>query len=63
VLEQFIQNANEAGFSVKGITFSPIKGPEGNIEFLAYLTSSEKGLNELLNCDEIVRSAHEDLKG
>ena len=26
-----------AGFAVKGLTYSPIKGPEGNIEYLIYL--------------------------
>lgn len=38
VLQQFLQQAREAGLSVRGLTFSPIRGPEGNIEFLGYLT-------------------------
>lgn len=37
VLEQFLIHAVSAGFTVKDITFSPIKGPEGNIEYLGYL--------------------------
>ena len=37
VLEHFLDHAANAGFSVKDITFSPIKGPEGNIEYLGYL--------------------------
>lgn len=37
VLEHFLIHADQAGFSVKDITFSPIKGPEGNIEYLGYL--------------------------
>ena len=37
VLENFIINANSAGFGVLGVTFSPIKGPEGNIEYLGHL--------------------------
>ena len=37
VLESFMANAAEAGFGVKEITFSPIKGPEGNIEYLGHL--------------------------
>ena len=41
VLEQFLVHAANAGFSVKDITFSPIKGPEGNIEYLGYLTTRE----------------------
>lgn len=30
-------HADEADFTVKDMTFSPIKGPEGNIEYLGYL--------------------------
>ena len=41
VLEQFLMHAANAGFGVKDITFSPIKGPEGNIEYLGYLTTRE----------------------
>ncbi len=37
VLEQFLSHASSAGFSVKDLTFSPIKGPEGNIEYLGLL--------------------------
>ena len=31
------QYAQGSGFSVEGVSFSPIKGPEGNIEFLLYV--------------------------
>ncbi len=41
VLEHFLEHAVQAGFSVKDITFSPIKGPEGNIEYLGYLQAGE----------------------
>ena len=37
VLRQFLQNAHEADFSVKEMTFSPVRGPEGNIEYLGHL--------------------------
>lgn len=39
VLKQFLVNAAEAGFAVKGMTFSPVRGPEGNIEYLGFLTA------------------------
>lgn len=42
VLDNFIKNAEEAGFGVDGITFSPIKGPEGNIEYLGHLIKNGK---------------------
>ena len=38
VLEQFLINAAKADFTVKEMTFSPIRGPEGNIEYLGHLT-------------------------
>lgn len=41
VLEHFLVHAANAGFAVKDITFSPIKGPEGNIEYLGYLYAGE----------------------
>lgn len=41
VLEHFLDHADQAGFTVKDITFSPIKGPEGNIEYLGYLQVGE----------------------
>ena len=37
VIELVINFAIELNFLVKGLTFSPVKGPEGNIEYLAYL--------------------------
>lgn len=37
VLERFLDHARDAGFSVLGLTYSPIRGPEGNIEYLGYL--------------------------
>jgi len=40
VLERFLEHAREAGLTVRGLTYSPIRGPEGNIEYLGFL---EKG--------------------
>lgn len=39
VLENFARNAESSGFYVENITWSPIKGPEGNIEYLGHLVS------------------------
>lgn len=41
VLERFLGHCAQAGFSVKDINFSPIKGPEGNIEYLGFLQTGE----------------------
>ena len=40
VLEHFLDHAKETHFTVLGITYSPIRGPEGNIEYLGYLEKS-----------------------
>ncbi len=41
VLERFLDHAAQAGFTVRDLTFSPIKGPEGNIEYLGYLQAGD----------------------
>lgn len=38
VVERFYHQAEQFDFSVRGMTFSPIRGPEGNIEYLGWLT-------------------------
>lgn len=38
VLDSFVALANELNFKILGLTFSPVKGPEGNIEFLGHLS-------------------------
>ncbi len=40
VINKVISFAETEGFSAQGLTFSPIKGPEGNIEYLLWLTLS-----------------------
>ena len=41
VLEHFLDHVKAAGFSLLGFTFSPIRGPEGNIEYLGWLSAGE----------------------
>lgn len=57
VLQQFLVHAQQADFTVKDITFSPIKGPEGNIEYLGYLSV---GTGETFQGDleELVTQSH-----
>ena len=43
VVRELTQFAAAAGFAVLGLTFSPIKGPEGNIEYLMYLRKCDEG--------------------
>ena len=60
VLEQFVALAHELHFRILGLTFSPVKGPEGNIEFLGHLTLVPGEENDP-DAAEVVRQAHEAL--
>jgi len=62
VLEQFLVHAAEGGFTVKGIDFSPIRGPEGNIEYLGYLSACP-GETEYGDLKELVERSHAVLEG
>ena len=61
VLEHFLDHARDAGFAVLGLTYSPIRGPEGNIEYLGYL---EKGPWQECTFDlkALVDESHQTLK-
>lgn len=61
VLDNFIANAKEAGFNVLGITFSPIRGPEGNIEYLGHLTLKDADSVEI-DTEAIVEASHGELE-
>ena len=62
VLDMFVELAGSLGFTILGLTFSPVKGPEGNIEFLGHLTLDDKeGICP--DTADVVRQAHETLKG
>ena len=59
VLHSVVQGAVNCGFQPKGLTFSPIRGGDGNIEFLLWLSLSETAENtEDLDISRIVREAH-----
>ena len=62
VLDGFVELAQQLQMTILGLTFSPVKGPEGNIEFLAHLTVEEKE-GVVPDTAQIVRDAHETLKG
>ncbi len=62
VVENIISLALESGFSVMGLEFSPVKGPEGNIEYLIYLhKSSTPVISSGVNAKELVNQSHEEL--
>ncbi len=54
VVDNIINYALDIGFDVKGLTFSPVKGPEGNIEYLIYLKNGSGVLEIEQNSAKIV---------
>ena len=62
VIEKVADCAAELGFALRGLDYSPIKGPEGNIEYLLFL---QKGGEENVLSEEliaqVVSQAHENL--
>lgn len=56
VIKKVITMAEENGFFVKGLDYSPIKGPEGNIEYLLYLSLT--GNDNDIDIKNIVDKAH-----
>lgn len=59
VLEGFLANAGENGFAVVNLTYSPIKGPEGNIEYLGHLKM--QGASSQIDARTIAEQSHMEL--
>ena len=54
--------ASTHGFHVMDLTFSPIKGPEGNIEYLLHLKKHPEGtevpMSLEVSVEDVVKEAH-----
>ena len=64
VIERVGDKAQEIGFSIQGLTFSPLKKTSGNIEYLIYLvknTGKDKINNFPQIVEEVVKKAHQEL--
>ena len=58
VITKVIGFAKSIGFVIKMLDFSPIKGPEGNIEYLVYIQKGMEQSEEKVNVQEVVAMAH-----
>lgn len=59
VMERVTDFARQAGFHILDLEFSPVKGPEGNIEYLMYIRKDGSGLKEeAADCAAVVEAAH-----
>ena len=64
VIEKVIRIAGGLHFKVLGLDYSPIKGPEGNIEYLIYLEKrpeDEAPANEPVDVRQVVERSHASL--
>ena len=62
VIERIITFALENGFSVHHLEYSPIKGPEGNIEYLVHIEKSDEAIKEeSVDIHAVVEAAHGEL--
>lgn len=66
VINKIIDFSLQQGYNVKNLSFSPITGGDGNIEFLLHLKwegEQEQGVNELqTNPAEVVKASHQEFK-
>lgn len=56
VIQHILEVAREIGFSVLGLDYSPIKGPEGNIEYLMFLGKNKEDIQP--DAAEVVEASH-----
>ena len=62
VIQTVLQTAMDLGFSILDLEYSPIKGPEGNIEYLVHLKKSQEGEKGAeVNAEAVVEAAHGEL--
>lgn len=61
VINNVIACAQDEGFGIAGLDFSPIKGPEGNIEYLLYLTVGGENAVDAEFVNTLVQKSHGDL--
>lgn len=66
VIEMIVEYVRTQSLGILGLDFSPIKGPEGNIEYLIYLDKSQSGMHEdevQARVDTVVAQSHKILSG
>jgi 23S rRNA (cytidine1920-2'-O)/16S rRNA (cytidine1409-2'-O)-methyltransferase len=61
VINNIIDASMKLGYFVQGLSFSPIKGPEGNIEYLLYLSNVPIGGSAAISVSDAVKDAHSNL--
>ncbi|MBQ9863643.1 MAG: TlyA family RNA methyltransferase [Lachnospiraceae bacterium] len=62
VIEKVIEYAKSVGFTILGLDYSPIKGPEGNIEYLLFIEKNDSKNDNSFEIEKIVDEAHSSLE-
>ena len=60
VIQMVMAYASDIGFEIRNLEFSPIKGPEGNIEYLLYLHKPEQASEETVTGEEALAKAEKE---
>lgn len=61
VVDMIVSFAREMGFVTLDLSYSPIKGPEGNIEYLLYITKATSREGREFDINALVKESHEKL--
>ncbi len=61
VIKAALGYAENCGFKVGGLTYSPVKGPEGNIEYLVWLVKTDRDLKAEIDPSAVVEESHAEL--
>lgn len=62
VVGEVLNFTRDVGFKVLGLDFSPIKGPEGNIEYLMFITKNNNINDAVIDIDAVIEKSHESLE-
>ncbi len=58
VIKKIMELLNENKFSLLGLDFSPVKGPEGNIEYLCYIRKDEEPMSNTFSAEDTVEKSY-----
>jgi 23S rRNA (cytidine1920-2'-O)/16S rRNA (cytidine1409-2'-O)-methyltransferase len=62
VIEKVIESARENGLFISGLSYSPVKGAKGNIEYLLALSKSQDMCYDVSCIQEVVENSHAELE-
>ena len=61
VIQKIVDYVPTIGFNILGLDYSPVKGPEGNIEYLLYIEKNAVSSQPEINITQTVENAHGEL--